>query len=274
MMTARVLAGCILAAAAALGVDAISSGRVRGWSVEAQGGSDDAADDAEGMLSVREFNQLSRDLDKLTITPGKDKASPAPLLDSLGVTDNSSSATLLDTLGDLASRADHTKQALVDAAAEFARKPVEVLKAGVPALTARARIATDVFSNAMAESVQMLREGDVSGALQAATVALAKYQNTVGSTSGAASKSVGILLVFLVIGVAWVMELLLMARRSQTEPDAEQQTEEKSVVLAPPFFHALSFTRYLFIWLAVFDNFYNPGRHTSAEATAVTLFSR
>jgi hypothetical protein len=196
------------------------------------------------------------------------------------ITDGSSGAALFDAITQLAksadARAQATKQAVVDAAVEIARKPVEVLRLGVPVIAARARKASDAFSQAMGDSIQLLGEGDVSGALKAATIAIARLQKATEildeGTSAAASRSVGILMVYLLLGLAWGAELLLLSR--QSGPEQETATDEKHTTRCKPFFHALSFTRYMFCLLAVANNFHNPGRQTSSEAGTWTVFAR
>jgi len=193
--------------------------------------------------------------------------------------DAASGATLFDTITQLAksadARAQKTKQAVVEAAVEIARKPVEVLRVGVPVIAARAREATDAFSQGMGESIQLLEEGDVAGALKAATIAIARLQKASHisdeGTSAAVSRSVGFLMVFVLLGLAWGLEFLL-SRKSV--PEQEADPAEKGNMRQKPFFHALSFTRYMFCWLAVANNFYNPGRQTSSEAGTFTVFAR
>jgi len=82
---------------------------------------------------------------------------------------------------------------------------------------------------------------------------------------------VGIMMVFLLLGLAWGTELLLSR---QSGPEQETETDEKHTMRGKPFFHALSFTRYMFCWFAVANNFYNPGRQISSEAGTFTVFAR
>jgi hypothetical protein len=190
-------------------------------------------------------------------------------------TDGTSGVTLISAVDEIATRTDATKQALVDAAVEIASKPMHVLRLGVPVIARQAKIATDTFSKAMSESIQMLGEGDVAGALRIASTALAKYHKTSElldeGTSVAAWRAVGILTVFLLIGVAWTAEALL-ARGSQ--PDPEQKVDEELDARSKTCLAALGFTRYIFCWLAVANNFHNPGHQKSSDVGAFTTFAR
>mmetsp|Transcript_75683 Transcript_75683/g.204633 ORF Transcript_75683/g.204633 Transcript_75683/m.204633 type:complete len:580 (-) Transcript_75683:128-1867(-) len=189
--------------------------------------------------------------------------------------DGTSGVTLLRAVDEIATRTDATKQALVDAAVEIASQPMHVLQLGVPVIAQKAKIATDTFSKAMSESIQMLGEGDVAGALKVASTAIAKYQKTNDdldeSTSAAAWRAVGILAVFLLIGLAWTAELFL-ARGGQQDP--EQKDDEELVVRGRTCLAALGFTRYIFCWLAVANNFHNPGRQNYSVAGAFTILAR
>jgi len=190
-------------------------------------------------------------------------------------TDGISGVTLLGAVDEIASRTDTTKQAMVDATIEIASQPMHVLRLGVPVVAKKAKIATDTFSKAVSDSIQKLGEGDVSGALRVASTALAKYHRTSelldADTSVAAWRAVGILTVFLLIGLAWTAELLL-ARGSQ--PDPEQQKHEELDARSKTCLAALGFARYIFCWLAVADNFHYPGHQKSSDAGAFTILAR
>lgn len=177
---------------------------------------------------------------------------------------------------------DQAQDTLIDAAKEIARAPVDVLRLGMPVLTAKARIASDAFTQALKESMEMLSEGDLSGALKAASIAIARYQKTSEAldegTSMAASRSVGILMVFFLVTMMWGLQQFL--ERQEKCPEHPEQSVcdrdlgNKSAAQGKPFFSALSFTRYLFCMLGVVDNFYNPGRQKSSEAGVYTIFAR
>lgn len=180
---------------------------------------------------------------------------------------------------------DQSHDTLFDAVKEIAFSPVGVLRLGMPVLGAKAKIVSDFFSQAMKESMEMLSEGDISGALKAATIAIARYQTMSDSldegTSVAASRSVGILMVFFTLAVMWIVEQLL-----ERQEKCRQERQEQSVCDRGPgnkpaaqaqgksFFNALSFTRFLFCVMGVVDTFYNPGRQKSSEAGVYTIFAR
>ncbi|CAK0902726.1 unnamed protein product [Prorocentrum cordatum] len=206
----------------------------------------EATDQAHGPPGALDaFGDLA-DAPRLTITPPNVTRRHRLVHDATGdlAADAASGATLFDTITQLAksadARAQKTKQAVVEAAVEIARKPVEVLRVGVPVIAARAREATDAFSQGMGESIQLLEEGDVAGALKAATIAIARLQKASHisdeGTSAAVSRSVGFLMVFVLLGLAWGLEFLL-SRKSV--PEQEADPAEKGNMRQKPFFHAL-----------------------------------
>lgn len=174
---------------------------------------------------------------------------------------------------------DQAHDTLINAAKGIAFAPVDVVRLGLPVLAAKAKIASDAFSQAMKESMEMLSEGDISGALRAASIAIARYQKISEAldegTSMAASRSVGILMVFFLLALMWGFEQFLERQeRCPEQSVSDRDLGNKSVARGKPFFNALSFTRYLFCMMGVVDSFYNPGRQKSSEAGVYTIFAR
>jgi len=97
------------------------------------------------------------------------------------------------------------------------------------------------------------RFGDAWGDMLQAVSKVEEEMDSANRVAGvkvkmAAKRICGILLVFLLIGACWSFELL----RAQRVEDEKQK--------AAPFFHALSFIRYIMAWLLVACNFYGKGQ--------------
>lgn len=152
----------------------------------------------------------------------------------------------------------------------IARTGAESAELGGWALAAKARIVGNALVQVVTGSAHELAQGHLHRAWQVAWQAVAQASEESSSVDAAtttgASRSIGILLVFIFIGSCWGLEFFLTKRAD--ERAAEERDEPQTLPEGQNFLHALSFVRYLMSWHVVMANYYQQGEGAQAASSA------
>jgi len=130
-------------------------------------------------------------------------------------------------------------------------------------------IAADALKSATSSSVQEAYKGNLSGvpvvAKEALTEAFERNELINKSMSRSSSQGFGVLIVMLLVGLIWLVELLLSngyTFLASIPMEADDPTDTG-------FLHGLTFMRYLMSWYVVIYNFYKPELVGYSNAWAV-----
>lgn len=147
---------------------------------------------------------------------------------------------------------------------DITRKPVDMVKECSWVVMAKANIIGQAVTEGLQNSVHELEKGNLTSAWQAAVQSAYRGMEASlevdAATSETASRSMGMLCVFLFIVACWSLELFLTRRVDPRAPAAEDLRErQKRGPQGAHFFHALSFARFLMAWHFVMSNYYQSG---------------
>lgn len=155
---------------------------------------------------------------------------------------------------------------------------LQIAKEGGTILAAKTCILGSAVVEAVSESALQMEHGSILGAFRAAVRAAsnaeAKTAAVYAHATAAASASVGILMVFVLIGLCWGLEFVLTKRADQRL----QEQIKHDPVERKHFLYAVNFVRYLISWHVVLNNFYEPTalgfEQTSSMGKPWAVFAR
>jgi len=167
-------------------------------------------------------------------------------------------------------RTSVSRTAIADAMA----KAAEAAELGSWALAAKTAIVGRALLQLLTDSALEIQRGNITRAIEVVEEAVSQAeQETIqvdAKTTGAAARSIGILLVFVFIASCWGLELFL-TKGPEVRRDDEK---EQDVVGQGHFLPALNFSRYLMSWFVVMNNFYQLGSPATSPGHTMCVFAR